>query len=555
MLTVSFYLIISGLIINSGFDVVLEFVCLECRSIRFNLLIIFDTVSVLFISTVLLISGCVFIYSSSYMIIDIVRNRFVIIVIMFVLSIALLIFRPRIVRLLLGWDGLGVRSYLLVCYYRREKRYNARILTAITNRVGDVGILLLISLCVSLGLFDFSLTGFSNYTYPWPVLLVLITAITKSAQIPFSAWLPAAIAAPTPVSALVHSSTLVTAGVYLIIRFNFRSRNELNLVVIISISCITMIIAGLSATIELDIKKVIALSTLSQLGVIVFTLSIGFVAQRFFHLIRHAYFKAIIFIGAGALIHRMGDYQDIRKIGVSPTSIIFIWSALLIASLRLIGIPFISGFYSKDLIIEIILINNINLAGLMIMIVATFITALYSMRVLLLVFKSFTKGERFLLISDCHDRIWVGIILLILPRILGGGCVVLLSDYSSLISLPVWIKLITIIVIIALVLYVSAISEFFSPDQSALSILHQMWFLPIVISPSIVSRNCQYISKYGSSSEKAWIIIIFGGINKTLSNLYFTLCIRTLLIVSNGFLLVGLIWVNIIIILSWFCNS
>lgn len=131
-------------------------------------------------------------------------------------------------------------------------------------------------------------------------------------------------AAPTPVSALVHSSTLVTAGVYLIIRFNFRSNSTINLAVIISLSCITMIIAGLSATIELDMKKAIALSTLSQLGVIFFTLSIGLISQSYFHLIRHAYFKAMIFMGAGAIIHRIGDYQDIRKIGTSSSSLIFI---------------------------------------------------------------------------------------------------------------------------------------------------------------------------------------------------------------------------------------
>ena len=144
---------------------VLEIVCLEARSIRFNMLILLDTMSTLFISTVVLISGCVFIYSSSYILIDRVNNRFAILVIIFVISIALLIFSPRIIRLLLGWDGLGVRSYLLVCYYRREKRYNASILTAVTNRVGDIGILLIISLCVNSAIFDFPLIGFSNYDY------------------------------------------------------------------------------------------------------------------------------------------------------------------------------------------------------------------------------------------------------------------------------------------------------------------------------------------------------------------------------------------------------
>ena len=544
------------MIINSGVDMVLEIVCLEARSIRFNMLILLDTISTLFISTVVLISGCVFIYSSSYILIDRVNNRFAILVIIFVISIALLIFSPRIIRLLLGWDGLGVRSYLLVCYYRREKRYNASILTAITNRVGDIGILLIISLCVNSAIFDFPLIGFSNYYYSWPVVFVLITAITKSAQVPFSAWLPAAIAAPTPVSALVHSSTLVTAGVYLIIRFNFRSDNILNLIIMIIISCITIIMAGVSATIELDMKKVIALSTLRQLGVIVFTLSMGMVSQRFFHLIRHAYFKAIIFIGAGALIHRIGDYQDIRKMGLLPESMVFIWSTFLIASIRLIGIPFMRGFYSKDLIIEMIFIRRVNMIRFAGIILATFMTALYSVRVLVLIFKTWTKRETLVIISDCHDRLCFGVIILIIPSIAGGYCVTSLSEYRSLISLPIWFKLFTITTITTLIFSMSIISKFISPYSPILSILHQMWFLPVTIRPSITSRSSHYITFYGISIEKGWLIVIFGGLNKAITNSYFILTMRALLIISNGFFVVALMWVDIInLLINWFCNS
>eukprot|EP00088_Acartia_fossae_P006517 TRINITY_DN12_c1_g1_i1.p1 TRINITY_DN12_c1_g1~~TRINITY_DN12_c1_g1_i1.p1 ORF type:complete len:221 (+),score=-75.03 TRINITY_DN12_c1_g1_i1:1320-1982(+) len=217
-------------------------------------------------------------YSSSYIIGDKFSNRFCLLVLLFIFSMALLIFRPRLISLLLGWDGLGVSSYLLVCYYRSEKRYNASMLTAITNRIGDVLILILISISIGTGIVEFTLIGFRNYLYSWPLLLILLIAITKRAQVPFSSWLPAAIAAPTPVSALVHSSTLVTAGVYLLVRFNFTLNQSILLLVMIIVASMTMLIAGLSATIELDIKKVIALSTLSQLGVIVFTLALGLIS-------------------------------------------------------------------------------------------------------------------------------------------------------------------------------------------------------------------------------------------------------------------------------------
>jgi len=169
-----------------------------------------------------IIAGGVFIYSGSYMRQDKVSSRFSLLVISFVVSIFLIILSPNLIRLLLGWDGLGVTSYLLVCYYSSEKRFNARMLTALTNRLGDVAILLAIALWFSGGFFNYGISSRSRAGFmSLGMFLIILAAITKRAQIPFSAWLPAAIAAPTPVSALVHSSTLVTAGVYLLIRFNY----------------------------------------------------------------------------------------------------------------------------------------------------------------------------------------------------------------------------------------------------------------------------------------------------------------------------------------------
>jgi len=164
----------------------------------------------------------VFFYRRSYIRGDIYNSRFGGLVIFFVLSMALIILSPNLIRLLLGWDGLGVTSYLLVCYYIREKRFNARILTALTNRIGDVAILICISLWVGSGFFNYGLLRRRSLNYlTGAIALIILASITKRAQIPFSAWLPAAMAAPTPVSALVHSSTLVTAGVYFLIRINF----------------------------------------------------------------------------------------------------------------------------------------------------------------------------------------------------------------------------------------------------------------------------------------------------------------------------------------------
>lgn len=209
--------------------------------------------------------------------------------------------------------------------------------------------------------------------------MVVLAAITKRAQIPFSAWLPAAIAAPTPVSALVHSSTLVTAGVYLLIRFREIIGVSLFL---LYVSVFTIMLSGVGANFEIDLKKIIALSTLSQLGVIIITLSLGLVELTFFHLISHALFKSLLFLCAGAYIHRYGDIQDIRFLGgvgkVFPlTSFLFVG-----CSLSLCGFPFLSGFYSKDIILESYFIGSINIFMLMVIFLRTIATITYSIRLI-----------------------------------------------------------------------------------------------------------------------------------------------------------------------------
>merc|ERR1712212_997758 len=313
LLLLALLAIVSSLVSLGANELVLELeVAPRLRKIPF--VIVLDFIRLTFLRTVFLVAGSVFAYRAGYIEPDKFNSRFGLLVLRFVVSICLMIASPSLIRILLGWDGLGVTSYLLVCYYCREKRFNARILTALTNRIGDVAILLYISQISMSGLYNFRLWSSTNHSrLCLCFILVVIAAITKSAQIPFSSRLPAAMAAPTPVSALVHSSTLVTAGVYLLLRFNLLLCN--NMFVILMLGCITMVMAGVSGLTESDMKKIIALSTLSQLGVMFFSVGLGEVFLRYFHLISHAYFKAIIFICAGAILHRIGDYQDLRKIG------------------------------------------------------------------------------------------------------------------------------------------------------------------------------------------------------------------------------------------------
>ncbi|MEW8078579.1 MAG: proton-conducting transporter membrane subunit [Candidatus Thiodiazotropha endolucinida] len=221
--------------------------------------------------------------------------------------------------MVLGWDGLGLISFVLVIYYQRDKALGAGLVTALINRVGDVLMLARISLLRESGYWELWGLSLEEGVVGLVLVMVAVLSITKRAQIPFSYWLPAAIIAPTPVSALVHSSTLVTAGVYLMVRLLI-GVGELQVggfvrSLLLVVSLLTNVMAGISACFEVDLKKIVALSTLRQLGIIVMALAMGYYSLAFFHLITHALFKSLMFIRVGRVIHLFGDSQDLRDVG------------------------------------------------------------------------------------------------------------------------------------------------------------------------------------------------------------------------------------------------
>lgn len=368
----------------NNYNIILEWTILKINSTNVTLPILLDPFSSLFSSTVLLISANVLIFSATYIQEDPFIKRFTQLVLAFILSINILLFFPHIITLLLGWDGLGITSFLLIIYYQNPKSLAAGIITGLTNRIGDVLLLLSIAWTISQGHWLIN-NIWNNNLQIYIILAITIAAITKRAQIPFSSWLPAAIAAPTPVSALVHSSTLVTAGVFLIIRFHyFLSSIKLFNIILLFTASATILIAGISAIVEIDLKKIIALSTLSQLGVIIAALSINIPKIAFFHLVTHATFKALLFICAGRIINYNHHSQDIRSIGSLIQQIPVTTSCLITANLALIGTPFLAGFYSKDLILEISISTPINILILLIFILATILTAIYSARLIII---------------------------------------------------------------------------------------------------------------------------------------------------------------------------
>nr|YP_009045662.1 NADH dehydrogenase subunit 5 [Napialus hunanensis]AIC37455.1 NADH dehydrogenase subunit 5 [Napialus hunanensis] len=375
-----------GLIfVMNNMIIMIEWEVISLNSNMMVMTILFDWISLFFMSFVLLISSVVIMYSKSYMSSEMNLNRFIILVLLFVLSMILLIISPNIISILLGWDGLGLISYCLVIYYQNVKSYNAGMLTALSNRIGDVFILMVIAWMLNYGswnyIFYLEFMSIDNYM-KYISFLVVIAAMTKSAQIPFSSWLPAAMAAPTPVSALVHSSTLVTAGVFLLIRFSNLLINSMMFKILLMISGMTMFMAGMAANFEFDLKKIIALSTLSQLGLMMSILSMGYYELAFFHLMTHATFKALLFMCAGVVIHLMNDMQDIRFMGGMNNFIPLTSLCLNISNLALCGIPFLAGFYSKDLILEMSCLSNLNILIFFLYYISTGLTMSYTMRLL-----------------------------------------------------------------------------------------------------------------------------------------------------------------------------
>ena len=506
-------------------EILIEWEVISINSTNIHFIIILDRISIYFLFLVRLISGSVIIFRTRYISNEKFFSRFIILVFFFVISIYLLILRPNLISLLLGWDGLGVTSYLLVIFYQRNKSYNAGILTAITNRLGDAGLLISISLLLFLGNWNYIyVSSFSNIFSNLLIYLIIISACTKSAQIPFSAWLPAAIAAPTPVSALVHSSTLVTAGIYLLIRINLIII-EINIrYILLLIGIITIIIAGITAIMEIDIKKIIALSTLRQLGIIILILGLGNPILSFFHLLSHAFFKAILFMCAGIIIHNIKDYQDIRKIGISYNNLNFCISIILVANIRLCGLPFIRGFYSKDLIIEIIMIKGKNLFLFFFLIIGTRLTVIYSCRLNFLVRINFLKSESLFFISENSIFIILGIIFL-LPFSIMGGIIISwnLININKLIYLPIWLKLsvIRIIFFSILIFYFIFIKIFLYKNNIFIWFFRNIWFLPFSYNISLTKLNLIFSSAFFKFIEIRWSeLIIFNYFRRLINNLF-----------------------------------
>nr|YP_010554757.1 NADH dehydrogenase subunit 5 [Macrostemum radiatum]UYO79403.1 NADH dehydrogenase subunit 5 [Macrostemum radiatum] len=502
----------------------LELEILSLNSLKLLLLFYMDWMSLIFSSLVLLISLSIVNYCKSYMMMELYYSRFVILVMMFVISMILLIYSLNLVSIMIGWDGLGVISFLLVIYYQNYKSLNSGVLTILSNRIGDVMILVSIGLMMSFGSWSFILYHdllSGNSEMKLILVLLILGAMTKSAQIPFSAWLPAAMAAPTPVSALVHSSTLVTAGVYLMIRFyDIMKWSEIQffMKILFILGCLTMIMASFSALVEYDLKKIIALSTLSQLGFMMSVLMMGSKMMAFFHLLIHAIFKALLFMCAGLIIHSLMNVQDIRFMGNLGKFMPLVSLSLNISNLALVGFPFMAGFYSKDLIMELILMKNFNFFFFFFFFLSISLTLMYTIR--LSFYMLFFSGK-FFSFYIYYDSDYVMVksmfMLTIFSIFLGSGLMWMLFEYPIMIYLMGGQIYLILIFMGMGILMIGLILKIFKKFNSLnLLILYKFMGLMFFL-PSISVSGMNYMSLKFSFSmikimEMGWIDKLISGV-------------------------------------------
>jgi len=400
---------------------------LVTEGLRMEVGFLIDNLTATMMLVVTFVSWMVHIYTIGYMHDDKGYQRFFSYISLFTFSMLMLVMSNNFVQLFFGWEAVGLVSYLLIGFwYTRESAIFANMKAFLVNRVGDFGFVLgIAAILMYFGSMDYA-TVFGNVDkvagreieifngMPWSVMTVIcillfIGAMGKSAQVPLHVWLPDSMEGPTPISALIHAATMVTAGIFMVARMSpLYELSETALSVVLVIGATTALFMGFLGLVQNDIKRVVAYSTLSQLGYMTVALGASAYAAGIFHLMTHAFFKALLFLGAGSVIIAMHHEQDMRKMGGLRKYMPITWFTSLIGSLALIGTPFFSGFYSKDSIIEAV--HHSSIAGstyaYFAVLFGVFFTALYSFRMYFMVFHGKERMDEHTR-EHLHETPWV----------------------------------------------------------------------------------------------------------------------------------------------------